>query len=62
MGFSYRRPIELGLIRVNITQNGFSSYTIRAIPGLVSWNSRTRKWTVNLPGKWKWTSKATPRR
>lgn len=59
MGLSYRRPVDLGFVRLNFTLNGFSSYTIRPIPGLLSWNSLTRRWTVNLPGRWKYTSKPT---
>lgn len=61
MGFSYRRDIDLGFIRWNFTLNGLSSTTYRPIPGLLSWNSRTRRWTINGPGRLKYTTRATPR-
>jgi hypothetical protein len=61
MGITWRRPIDLGFVRLNFTLRGLSSYTIRPIPGLVSWNSYTRRWSWNLSGRWKYTTKPTPR-
>lgn len=61
MGVTGRRSVDLGIVRLNFTLNGLSSYTIRVFPR-VSWNSRTRRWTVDLPGPLKWTSQPTGRR
>jgi len=45
-----------GIITVNASEHGITSVTVRPLPR-VSWNSRTRKWTLDLPGRWKWRSK-----
>ena len=55
MGLTARKTIDLGLIRLNFTLDGLSRWTFRALPRL-SWNSRTRGRTVDLPGSFKWTS------
>jgi len=57
---SARKRVNLGLLVLNFTHRGLSSYTIRPFPR-VSWNSRTRRWTVDLPGPFKWTSNPTGR-
>lgn len=61
MGLSARKRISLYFVSWNFTLHGLSSYTIRPFPK-VSWNSRTRRWTIDLPGPLKWTSKPTRRR
>lgn len=58
---SARQRINLGLIVLNFTLRGLSSWTFRPFPR-VSWNSRTRRWTVDLPGPLKWTSNPTGRK
>ena len=50
-----RKRVNLGPIVLNFTERGLSSWTFRPLPK-VSWNSRTRRWTVDLPGPFKWTS------
>jgi hypothetical protein len=55
MGLRFRKTINLGLVRLNFTQDGFSSYTVKLGP--VSWNSRSRTRSVDLPGPWRWTSR-----
>lgn len=54
MGFKLRKSIPLGPIRLNFTERGFSSITIKAGP--FSWNSRTRKRTIDTPGPGYWQS------
>ena len=48
MRFRARPRLNLGLIRFNFTERGLSSYSIHR--WLVTWNSRTRIWTLNTPG------------
>lgn len=57
MGLHFRKSHRLlgGVLTVNATEKGVSSFTVKPLPR-VSWNSRTRKWTVDLPGPWKWKS------
>jgi hypothetical protein len=50
----FRKTLNLGLLRLNFTQDGFSSYSVRLGPW--SWNSRSRAQRVDLPGPWAWTS------
>lgn len=58
---SARKRVNLGLIVLNFTTAGLTSYTVRPLPRL-SWNSRTRRWTLDLPGPFKWTSNPTGRK
>ena len=48
MRFKLRRSIRIGPIRLNVTEKGFSSWSIKL--GRFSWNSRTRKKTFDTPG------------
>ena len=53
-----RKRIEIGPLRINLVSRGFmrwriSSWSIKI--GRWSWNSRTRKQHVDLPGPWGWT-------
>ena len=56
MGFKMRKAVRLGPLPVwlNFTQKGFSSATVKLDP--FSWNSRTRKKTVDTPGPGYWQS------
>ena len=45
-----------GMVTVNASERGITSYTIHPLPR-TSYNTRTKKWTVDLPGPFKWTSK-----
>ena len=55
MPFRARRSINLGIVRLNFTQRGFSSWTIKLGPW--SFNSRTRRHTVDTPGPGSWHNK-----
>lgn len=48
MRFRMRKSIPLGPIRLNFTERGFSSWSIKI--GRFSWNSRRRKTTFDTPG------------
>jgi hypothetical protein len=59
MGFRFRKTINLGLVRLNFTQDGFSSYSVKLGP--FSWNSRSRRQRIDLPGPWSWTGRRSRR-
>lgn len=48
MKFRARKHIKLGPITINLTERGFSSWSIKI--GRYSWNSRTRKSHFDTPG------------
>lgn len=48
---------EFGFIRVNYNHRGITSWTLRLIPGLVSWNSYRRRWRIGLPGPFYYETK-----
>jgi hypothetical protein len=52
MGLLFRRTIKIGPLRLNFTQRGFSSWSLRL--GRWSWNSRSRSHRVDLPGPLSW--------
>ena len=54
MPILFRKIVRLGPIRLNFSKNGFSSWSVKI--GKWSWNSRTRKHRVDLPGPVSWTS------
>ena len=54
MGFGFRKTINLGPLAFNLSKSGVS-VSVRA--GIWSWNTRTRRHRVNLPGPWHWTSR-----
>jgi hypothetical protein len=43
-----RRSFRIGPIRLNFTEKGFTSWSIKL--GRFSWNSRTRKKKFDTPG------------
>lgn len=58
MGFRFRKSLRLGPVRVNLSKAGLST-TLRIGPW--SWNSRTRRHSVDLPGPINWQSKGRRR-
>ncbi len=52
MSLLFRKTWKLGPLRLNFTQGGLSSWSLRI--GRWSWNSRTRAHRVDLPGPWSW--------
>ena len=48
MRFRARKSKSFGPIRLNFTENGMSSWSLRI--GRWNWNSRTRKHTFDTPG------------
>jgi hypothetical protein len=50
----FRKRIRLGPIRWNFTEHGYSSWSFKLGP--FSWNLRTRRHSVDLPGPFRWTS------
>jgi hypothetical protein len=55
MPIMFRKIVRLGPLHLNFGDHGFSSWSIKI--GKWSWNSRTRKQRVNLPGPVSWRSK-----
>ena len=58
MPIYFRRSINLGILRVNLSRSG-TSFTWRLGPW--SWNSRTRRHSVDLPGPLSWRSRPARR-
>jgi hypothetical protein len=54
MGLIIRKTIRLGPVRLHFTKKGFSSWSFKLWRW--SWNSKTRRSTVDLPGPASWTS------
>ena len=59
MGLNHRRRRRLGPLPVwrNVSRSGrgrTTSWTVKLFG--VSWNSRTKKKTVDLPGNWSYTT------
>lgn len=54
----FRKQIRRGPLRFNFGKNGFTSWGIKVGPW--SWNSRTRKQRVDLPGPLSWESDRRP--
>ncbi|GAA1867527.1 hypothetical protein GCM10009751_27200 [Myceligenerans crystallogenes] len=50
----YRKRLALGPLKFNITQKGLSSMSFKL--GFWTWNSRTKKHSINLPGGLSWIS------
>jgi hypothetical protein len=48
MRFRFRKSKQLGPLRLNFTEHGFSSWGLHIGPW--SWNSRTRRQTFDTPG------------
>lgn len=55
-----RKVVRLGPLRLNFTQSGFTSWSIKVGPW--SWNSRTQRNSVDLPGPFRWQQASRPRR
>lgn len=55
MPFRLRKPLRFGPLQLNVTERGVSSVTIR-LGRRVSFNTRTRRITVDTPGPGSWTS------
>ncbi len=47
-------------VRFNFTQGGFTSWSVQVGPW--SWNARTRRQSVDLPGPLRWQSAAPKRK
>lgn len=54
MGFTFRKTVRLGPVRLHFTKNGFSSWSLKFWRW--SWNSKTRRQSVDLPGPASWHS------
>jgi len=52
MAILFRKVIRFGPIRLHFAKRGFSSWS--ATVGPWSWNSRTRRHRVDLPGPFSW--------
>jgi Protein of unknown function (DUF4236) len=52
VGIIFRRTWKLGPLRLNFTQGGFSSWSLKI--GRWSWNSKARAHRVDLPGPFSW--------
>jgi hypothetical protein len=50
----FRKRVRLGPIHWNFTERGYSSWSFKLGP--FSWNSRTRRHSVDLPGPFRWIS------
>ena len=55
MPIIFRKRFRFGPIIVNAGRNGFTSWGLKV--GRWSWNSRTGKHRVDLPGPFSWTSR-----
>ena len=49
MGLTAHETVDLGLVRLKFTPDDLSSWAFRPLRG-VSWNSRTRRWALDLSG------------
>jgi hypothetical protein len=52
MGIIFRRTMKIGPLRLNFTQNGFSSWSFKIWRW--SWNSKAKAHRVDLPGPLSW--------
>ena len=53
----YRKVLRFGPLRLNMTQNGMSSWSLKI--GRWSWNSRARAHRFDLPGPFSWRSRGS---
>ena len=53
MSLRMRKTLRIGPIRLYFTQHGYSSWSVKF--GAWSWNSRTHRQRVDLPGPFTWT-------
>jgi hypothetical protein len=54
MGIIFRKTIRLGPVRLHFTKKGFSSWSFHFWRW--TWNSKTRKSHVDLPGPVSWSN------
>ncbi|MCF4123755.1 DUF4236 domain-containing protein [Antribacter sp. KLBMP9083] len=54
-GIKFRKRMSFGPVKFNFTQRGLSSWSLKVGPW--SWNSRTKKHSVDLPGAFSWQQK-----
>ena len=54
MGLLFRKTVRVGPLQFHFGNSGFSSWGLKI--GRWSWNSRTRKQRVDLPGPVSWRS------
>ncbi|PUB27083.1 uncharacterized protein DUF4236 [Promicromonospora sp. AC04] len=52
MPIRFRKRWGLGPVKFNFTQRGLSSWSFKVGPW--SWNSKTKKHSVDLPGAFSW--------
>lgn len=52
MGLRFRKVVRLGPVLFNFGKRGYSSTTLKL--GQLSRNSRSRRWTLDLPGPFSW--------
>ncbi len=52
MGLLFRKTMRVGPLQFHFGKSGFSSWGVKI--GRWSWNSRTRKQRVDLPGPMSW--------
>jgi uncharacterized protein DUF4236 len=55
MALRFRKSFRFGPIRWHFTEHGLSSWSFKLWRW--TWNSRTKRHTVDLPGPASWTSK-----
>jgi hypothetical protein len=53
MSIRARKTLRFGPVRFNFTEHGFTSWGVKV--GRWSWNARTRRSSVDLPGPFRWT-------
>jgi hypothetical protein len=54
MAIVFRKVVRFGPLKFNFSNSGFSSWGLKI--GRWSWNSKTRKQRVDLPGPVSWKS------
>jgi hypothetical protein len=54
MGLRFRKVFRFGPLKLNFGKGGLTSWGFKV--GRWSWNSRSRRHTVDLPGPVSWTS------
>jgi hypothetical protein len=59
MPVHYRKSHKFGPIRLNVTEHGMSSWSVKL--GRWSWNSRTKAQRYDLPGPFTWRSRGRTR-
>lgn len=55
MPIQFRKRVKFGPVIINVGKTGMTSWTFKLGPW--SWNSKTRKQRVDLPGPFSWRQK-----